>query len=62
MTGNKIVREQCWLNEILKGCDWTTDGLDANEDQLLEESEPTEDDLHAVLSGANRCQFIHQIC
>ncbi|TFK44542.1 hypothetical protein BDQ12DRAFT_673182 [Crucibulum laeve] len=48
----EIVREQCWLNEVLAGCNWTTEGLDMEHVDLPKESEPTEDELQSVLSGS----------
>ncbi|KAI8999049.1 hypothetical protein BD414DRAFT_512589 [Trametes punicea] len=48
----EIVREQCWLNETLSGCQWLPEGLNANaaaEDP--EDTTVTEDDLQAVLKG-----------
>ncbi|KAJ7502805.1 hypothetical protein B0H11DRAFT_1986434 [Mycena galericulata] len=49
----EVVREQCWLNEILLGCHWTTEGITMDADDLpLDESDATEDELQAVLSGS----------
>ncbi|KAI0044331.1 hypothetical protein FA95DRAFT_1497228 [Auriscalpium vulgare] len=45
----EIVREQCWLNEILTGCDWTPEGL--LEETVDESQEATEDELQAILNG-----------
>lgn len=44
----QVVRDQCWLNEILLGCQWSV--------ATLEETEPvggeaTEEELEAALSG-----------
>jgi len=47
----QIVREQCWLNEILSGCDWTFEGLKTANDEVIQESEATEEELQAVLNG-----------
>jgi len=48
----EVVREQCWLNEILLGCNWTTeDSQQAGEGNIQDDSVPTEEDLQAVLSG-----------
>ncbi|KAF4598401.1 hypothetical protein EYR38_006803 [Pleurotus pulmonarius] len=48
----EIVKEQCWLNEILLGCNWTPEGLDTAADELPEEpADVTEEDLQAVLAG-----------
>ncbi|KII92157.1 hypothetical protein PLICRDRAFT_172290 [Plicaturopsis crispa FD-325 SS-3] len=54
----EIVREQCWLNEVLTGCPWTAEGLhnvprSADPDPESEDgdAEPTDEDLQAVLSG-----------
>nr|GAT57759.1 predicted protein [Mycena chlorophos] len=48
----EVVREQCWLNEVLLGCPWKTEGIADKADDLPdEESDPTEDELLAVLSG-----------
>lgn len=51
MTYFKVVREQCWLNEILNTCQWVVEGLKDNADESLKESEATEEELQAVLSG-----------
>ncbi|EJF62647.1 hypothetical protein DICSQDRAFT_104138 [Dichomitus squalens LYAD-421 SS1] len=48
----EIVREQCWLNEILTSCQWVPEGLNPN--QTVEDEADatvTEDDLQAVLKG-----------
>jgi len=50
----KVVREQCWLNEILNGCHWTTEGLTMDADELPKESEATEEELQAILDGGYR--------
>ncbi len=47
----QIVREQCWLNEVLLGCDWTPEGLKSTNDVPPDDTEATEADLEAVLSG-----------
>ncbi|KAF9467288.1 hypothetical protein BDZ94DRAFT_1305379 [Collybia nuda] len=47
----EVVREQCWLNGILSGCDWTPEGLKLDASELPPETEATEDELQAVLSG-----------
>ncbi|KAF9038340.1 hypothetical protein BDZ89DRAFT_412713 [Hymenopellis radicata] len=47
----EIVREQCWLNEVLLGCDWTPEGLKSTNDVPPDDTEATEADLEAVLSG-----------
>ncbi|KDR75352.1 hypothetical protein GALMADRAFT_249398 [Galerina marginata CBS 339.88] len=46
----EVVREQCWLNETLLGCRWTSDGLKV-EEGLPDEPEATEEDLQALLLG-----------
>lgn len=46
----EVVREQCWLNEILLSCHWVTEGLESAED-IIDDSLVTDDDLQAVLSG-----------
>ncbi|KAJ7124939.1 hypothetical protein C8R44DRAFT_668822 [Mycena epipterygia] len=49
----EVVREQCWLNEILLGCHWTTEGITMDADDLpMDESDATENELQAVLSGS----------
>ncbi|KAJ7128904.1 hypothetical protein C8R43DRAFT_683610 [Mycena crocata] len=49
----EVVREQCWLNEILLGCHWTTEGITMDADELpVDNSDATEDELQAVLSGS----------
>lgn len=47
----QIVREQCWLNETLLACQWTTEVAKSEED-VPDTSQVTEDDLQAVLSGS----------
>ncbi|KAJ7188498.1 hypothetical protein C8R46DRAFT_1157516 [Mycena filopes] len=49
----EVVREQCWLNEILLGCQWTTEGITMQgEDLPADETDATEDELQAVLTGS----------
>ncbi|KAJ3850061.1 hypothetical protein EV368DRAFT_46079 [Lentinula lateritia] len=49
----EVVREQCWLNEILLGCEWNTEGLHlTHEEDGEQESEVTYADLDAVLAGS----------
>ncbi|KIK68860.1 hypothetical protein GYMLUDRAFT_255495 [Collybiopsis luxurians FD-317 M1] len=49
----EVVREQCWLNETLSGCEWNTEESSSSQEQGEDqESEVTEADLHAVLSGS----------
>ncbi|KAJ7039222.1 hypothetical protein C8F04DRAFT_1087546 [Mycena alexandri] len=48
----EVVREQCWLNEILLGCQWTTEGITNSEDLPADETDATEDELQAVLTGS----------
>jgi hypothetical protein len=47
----EVVREQCWLNEILLGCQWSTEGPRSENEDTVDDSIVTEDDLQAVLSG-----------
>jgi len=48
----EVVREQCWLNEILLGCHWTTEGIAIDAEEMpVDETDATEDELQAVLSG-----------
>ncbi|KAF8170244.1 hypothetical protein K438DRAFT_1854278 [Mycena galopus ATCC 62051] len=48
----EVVREQCWLNEILLSCQWTTEGISKDADEVpVDESEATEDELQTVLTG-----------
>lgn len=44
----EVVRDQCWLNALLLGCQWDTESLDDADDM---ESEATEQELMAILSG-----------
>jgi len=44
----EVVRDQCWLNEMLLGCQWNTTTLEETESV---ESEATEEELEAALSG-----------
>jgi hypothetical protein len=53
------VREQCWLNEILLSCHWVAEGLKSEED-LVDDSIVTEDELQAVLSG--RLKYLPFLC
>ncbi|KAG5646798.1 hypothetical protein DXG03_002175 [Asterophora parasitica] len=46
-----VVREQCWLNEILSGCQWFAEGLTNTKDELPDEKPATEEELQAVLDG-----------
>ncbi len=51
-----MVREQCWLNETIKGCDWIPEdpdsALPADPKDAMEISEDvTEAELQAVLGG-----------
>ncbi|KAF7362076.1 hypothetical protein MVEN_00553200 [Mycena venus] len=49
----EVVREQCWLNEILLGCHWTTEGITKDADDVpVDETGATEDELQAVLTGS----------
>ncbi|GLB37276.1 hypothetical protein LshimejAT787_0403270 [Lyophyllum shimeji] len=47
----EVVREQCWLNEILSGCQWTPEGLKTGREELPQEAPATEEELQAVLNG-----------
>ncbi|KAJ6497863.1 hypothetical protein C8R45DRAFT_984493, partial [Mycena sanguinolenta] len=48
----EVVREQAWLNEILLSCQWTTEGITSDgNDTPADESDATEDELQAVLTG-----------
>ncbi|KAG6862328.1 hypothetical protein C0995_016026 [Termitomyces sp. Mi166 len=47
----EVVREQCWLNEILSGCQWSAEGLRSSIDKLPNEKEATEEELQAILDG-----------
>ena len=56
------MREQCWLNEVLLGCKWTAEGSQqAQEENVQDDSIPTEDDLQAVLSGDFSTYFTFSI-
>jgi hypothetical protein len=57
----KVVREQCWLNEIISGCQWTTEGLKAEASELPAEIEATEDELQAVLGGSYILPSLHSL-
>ncbi|KAJ7668419.1 hypothetical protein DFH06DRAFT_1181631 [Mycena polygramma] len=49
----EVVRDQCWLNEILLGCQWTTEGITMGADDVpMDETDATEDELNAVLTGS----------
>ncbi|KAG6866629.1 hypothetical protein C0991_000739 [Blastosporella zonata] len=47
----EVVREQCWLNEILSGCQWTAEGFGTSTNEQLNEADATEEELKAVLDG-----------
>lgn len=47
----EVVREQCWLNELLTSCDWTTDKLLDNTPEVTTGIESTEDELQTILAG-----------
>ena len=54
----EIVREQCWLNEILNGIAWVPE-IDAGPPVGdNHEAEATEEELRALLSGQRRLFFI----
>ena len=44
----QVVRDQCWLNEILLGCQWSIATLEEIEPA---EGEATDEELEAALSG-----------
>ncbi|KAI1784243.1 hypothetical protein LXA43DRAFT_1101647 [Ganoderma leucocontextum] len=51
----EIVREQCWLNEIITSCQWIPEGLNVNPNPIPnthEDTTVTDDDLQAVLKGS----------
>ncbi|KAI0350193.1 hypothetical protein OH77DRAFT_1507079 [Trametes cingulata] len=55
----EIVREQCWLNETLRSCQWVPEGLSRGpEDDTTEDAAVTDDDLQAVLKGTIRPRSI----
>ncbi|RDB24907.1 hypothetical protein Hypma_008046 [Hypsizygus marmoreus] len=47
----EVVREQCWLNEILASSQWKAEGLTDQTDESPQDSEATEDELQAILTG-----------
>ncbi|KAG5649445.1 hypothetical protein H0H81_003852 [Sphagnurus paluster] len=47
----EVVREQCWLNEILAGCQWKAEGLKTSLGELPQENPATEEELQAILNG-----------
>ena len=47
---SQIVREQCWLNEILTGFQWSPEGP-ASHSNPAEPEQVTEEELQAILSG-----------
>ena len=48
---DQIVREQCWLNETLLGCNWVSETLKPNEEGLPDDVPASEEGLQAVLTG-----------
>ena len=58
----EIVREQCWLNEILDGIAWMPE-IDAGPPVGdSHEAEATEEELRALLSGRRRPFFLLALC
>ncbi len=47
----EIVREQCWLNEILNGIAWMPEVVAGPPIDDSPETEATEEELRALLSG-----------
>jgi hypothetical protein len=47
----QIVKEQCWLNEILNSCQWIAEGLTTAKQETIQEDDVTEAELQAVLDG-----------
>ncbi|THV06767.1 hypothetical protein K435DRAFT_743329 [Dendrothele bispora CBS 962.96] len=47
----EVVREQCWLNETLSACKWSTEGLKFGVNESQGDEGATEEELEAVLSG-----------
>ncbi|EED83025.1 predicted protein [Postia placenta Mad-698-R] len=49
----EIVKEQCWLNEIISAYTWTPEGLNIGEGlgEDIDDPEATQDDLQAILKG-----------
>jgi len=57
----QIVREQCWLNEILLGCKWSIEGLKSEEQDIVpDDTDATEEELQAVLAGMDRLFSSHR--
>ncbi|KAF9059782.1 hypothetical protein BDP27DRAFT_1340716 [Rhodocollybia butyracea] len=48
----EVVREQCWINEILSGCKWSPEGLNLPHELEEEQKNVVEADLDAILSGS----------
>ncbi|KAI0930632.1 hypothetical protein AcV5_007296 [Taiwanofungus camphoratus] len=46
----EIVKEQCWLNEVLTKQQWVAEGLVSGEEDMSD-TEATEEDLQALLKG-----------
>ncbi|KAL6308090.1 hypothetical protein BKA93DRAFT_871257 [Sparassis latifolia] len=47
----EIIKEQCWLNEIVDGYPWVPEGLAAQDDTDMTDIEATENELDALLGG-----------
>jgi hypothetical protein len=49
----QIVREQCWLNEILSGCRWEPEGFSQSNSQVVVDDmgQASEGELQAILNG-----------
>lgn len=56
----QIIREQCWLNEILSGCQWVPEGMEAPPPTSEpEDISVTEDELQAVLKGVSLSLYLN---
>ncbi|EDR09142.1 uncharacterized protein LACBIDRAFT_296470 [Laccaria bicolor S238N-H82] len=47
----EVVREQCWLNGVLSGCDWSFDKLESGLGDGVMTTEVKEEELQAILTG-----------
>lgn len=59
---HQVVREQCWMNGILMGCQWMPEGFEDDRDVLPEETAATEEELQAVLDGLFPVDFQNCLC
>lgn len=65
-SSDQVVREQCWLNETIKGCDWISEDPDSvlptdPKDAMEISEDATEAELQAVLGGMAPTSLWHSV-